>query len=107
MYNVYLEIRVENNFDAFIESIKTGSFTEREFAYDNSFMEILYDENLDYGSENEKLYRGDIQKILYSPSQQIVIFEYFQSWSYCEVEDVYYFERFNIDIDEYIANLEN
>ncbi len=106
VYNVYLEIRVENNFDAFVASFKTGDFTEREFTYDDNFVEILFNENLDYGSEHEKLYRGDIQKILYSPAQQIVIFEYFQSWSYCEVEDVYYFERFNIDIDEYIANLE-
>lgn len=106
VYNVYLEIRVESNFDAFVASLKTGNFNEREFAYDDSFMEIVFDENLEYDSEHAKLHRGDIQKILYSTSQKIVIFEYFQSWSYCEVEDVYYFERFSLDIEDYITNLD-
>lgn len=106
VYNVYLEIRVENNFIEFVESLKIGDYIERSFKYDDDFIEILFAEDLDYNVESEKLYRGDIQKILYSPSQRIVIFEYFQSWSYCEVKDVYYFERFNIDIEEYISYLE-
>jgi hypothetical protein len=106
VYNVFLEIRVESNFIEFVESLKIDDYIERSFKYDNDFIEILFAEDLEYSNESKKLYRGDIQKILYSTSQQIVIFEYFQSWSYCEVDDVYYFERFNIDIEEYISFLE-
>lgn len=106
VYNIYLEIKVESNFIQFVESLKIGEYIEKNFKYDNDFIEILFTEDLEYSNESKKLYRGDIQKILYSTSQQIVIFEYFQSWSYCEVDDVYYFERFNIDIEDYISFLE-
>lgn len=105
VYNIYLEIKVETNFIQFMESLKIGEYIEKNFKYDNDFIEILFTEDLEYSNESKKLYRGDIQKILYSTSQQIVIFEYFQSWSYCEVDDVYYFERFNIDIEDYISFL--
>jgi len=106
VYNVYLEIKVQNNFIEFVESLKTGDYTERSFEYNEDFIEIVFAENLEYSVKTKRLYRGDIQKILYSPTQQIVIFEYFQSWSFCEVEDVFYFERFDINIEEYISNLD-
>jgi len=107
VYSVYLEIRVDDDYDEFISKYKTDDCVERAFRHDDGFIELVFLENVRFSDDLNQLERGDIRTILYSSSERIVIFEVFQSWSYCNVEDVYYFKRFDIVINDYVAYLES
>ena len=101
VYSIYLEIKVDGNVDELLNSYRKGEYEEKVFEHDITFMEICFEDDFEYEKEDNTLYTGNIKKILYSTEENIVIFQCFESWAFCQVDDVYYFERFNIDPAKY------
>lgn len=101
VYSIYLEIKVNGDMEDLLNEYRKGDYKEQSFYYDDSFTEISFDDSVQYVEDSDRLYRGNIKKILYSPKEKIVVFQCFQSWAYCDADEVYYFERFNIDPSTY------
>lgn len=104
VYSIYLELKVDGDISELVNSYRVGKYTEQVFPHDEKYIEITYDDEIDYDHKEERVYNGKIKKVLYSKKDKIVIFQCFESWSFCDLKDVYYFERFNINPIEYTKN---
>ncbi len=110
----FLDLTVtQEQFDELIESARKVGYIEREAYYAEGYYEIIYNDY--YEREYEPLeegevpavYEADIIKLVYNPETLNVVCErlYVQGpWVY-GVEEICYFNRFNLDEKEYVKHL--
>lgn len=102
VYEIYLEIQLDNTkYNDYINEIilKHDNITPSKNKYDNTFYEYIIEENLSSSS----LY-GDMVKIAYSDSENIIIYEYMRLKRYIPADSIEfaYFERFNVTQADYL-----
>ena len=97
VYSIYLEIKVNGDMGTLLAQYRKGEYIEQVFYHDNSFIEISFYDRISYEEEDNRMYGGGIKKVLYSLEEKTMIFQCFESWAFCDADEIYYFERFNID----------
>lgn len=116
-YEVFLDITVnEKQFEDLISQSKAhGKFVEKDTWYANGYIEIVFEDDyhLGYGySEDTADFTpsvgwATIEKVIYNPKTLNIIFVCFHSWDtrVYKVQDIQYFNHFEIDPKEYIEHL--
>ena len=108
MCEVYLEFKIkdETQYENYITELTQGKSTQK-FFYDETFKEYVITDLLwlEHGIENRTvLSASEVQKILFSDESNTVIFIsliiLYPDFVF-PVEDFYYFEKFNIDVEKY------
>ena len=101
---IYLEVRMTDD-----------AYSELKAQYDGQLKECWYDTDYEEYAKADKFFvykderycdRPDIRKIIFNDKENIVIFEYMYGIDPMYFENIYYFERFNIDAKEYSIYLE-
>ena len=103
-HEAYLEITIEDEtqYQSYVQQLTAGKETT-PFFYNNAFEEYVYTDILSVSSA-EFLEKSEVQKVLFSDETNTLIFVSFVHLIYDEVQSVkelYYFERFDIDVTTY------
>ncbi len=116
-FEVFLDITVnEEQFDELIVQAKSYcEFVEQEAWYANGYTEIVFEDDYHLGhgySEDTadltlSVGWATIEKVIYNVETLNIIYVCFHSWDTCvyEVQDIQYFNHFEIDPEEYIDHL--
>lgn len=108
MCEVYLEFKIEDEtqYENYITELTQGKATQK-FFYDETFKEYVITDVLWLEPPEEEtsfLSKSEVQKILFSDESNTVIFisliMLYPDFVF-PVEDFYYFEKFNIDVEKY------
>jgi hypothetical protein len=105
-YEIFVDITVEETeFDRLLESARahSDSYEEQPADYCDGYMEIVFMDNYEQGKNGEQVGWADIEKVLYNPDTNNVVYVVFHAndTGVYDVKDVAYFNRFSIKADDY------
>ena len=111
-FEVFLNITVnEEQFEELISQAKShGEFIEQNTWYADGYTEIVFEDDYHSGDSTnleKNVGWATIEKIIYNRETLNIIYVCFHSWDTCvyDVDDVQYFNHFNIDPEAYIEHL--
>lgn len=103
-FEIYLEIKVnEEKFDYLIDKYKNDyDYTQVNAYYNASYIELIHRDRFDSRNiDSNYTTSSNIEKLIYNEETKTIIYEYLHSEDGFDFEDIYYFNRFNINAYEY------
>ena len=103
-FEIYLEIKVnEGKFDYLIDKYKNDyDYTQVNAYYNASYIELIHRDSFDSRNiDSNYTTSSNIEKLIYNEETKIIIYEFFHSAASFDFEEIYYFNRFNINAYEY------
>lgn len=113
---IFLDITVsEEQYRQLMENAKKYSkdFTEQTAYYDKNYIEIVFSDDYalddDTTADERNVGNADIEKVIFDKNKHNIIYEYFYAFDtgVYPLKNVAYFNRFNIDENEYMQYAEN
>ena len=115
-YSYYHDMVMDGVMEVYLEVKMTDSaYNALKSQYAEQMKKCWYDENYSEYVKCDKFFvykdqgycdRPDVRKIIFNDTEKIVIFEYMYGIDPMHFENIYYFERFNINGKEYSDKLE-
>lgn len=101
IYEINLEIRVDNEkFNNLINDFKNKyDVTEKVAYYNDDYCEIIVEDYMSF--QDGYTSYGSIKKLIYNQKENILMYEYLYVKDPINYSDIYYFDRFEIEIDDY------
>ena len=77
-------------------------YTQVNAYYNASYIELIHRDSFDSRNiDSNYTTSSNIEKLIYNEETKIIIYEFFHSAASFDFEEIYYFNRFNINAYEY------
>ena len=103
-FEIYLEIKVEDSKfnNLIIEYMNNNTYYMLDAYYNDSYIELIKNDNISFDNINKNYTSfAFVEKLIYNEDTNIIIYEYLHVEDPFDFEEIYYFNRFNINAYEY------